>query len=101
MFTIQTGYFDDRLLPGMSLVYDKRSNSGAFLPQVQYRYTAEFSVTFGVALFMGREEPRPAALTPVGLGNRAGRHAYDDFVENGLSAVRDRDEIFLRLRYTF
>ena len=29
------------------------------------------------------------------------RNAYKDFVENGLSAIRDRDEIFLRVRYTF
>jgi hypothetical protein len=35
------------------------------------------------------------------LSNRVGRHAYRDFVENGLSAVRDRDEMFLRIRYTF
>jgi hypothetical protein len=41
------------------------------------------------------------ALYPTALGPRAGRDAYRDFVENGLSAVRDRDELFLRLRYTF
>jgi len=35
------------------------------------------------------------------IPQRAGRHAYRDFVENGLSAVRDRDEAFLRIRYTF
>jgi hypothetical protein len=32
---------------------------------------------------------------------RTRRHAFKDFAENGLSAVRDRDEIFLRVRYTF
>jgi hypothetical protein len=101
VLTVNTGYFDDRLNPSISFVYDVRSNSGAVLPQVQYRYTAEFSVTFGVAIFTGREEPRDTALVPVSLSNRAGRHAYTDFVENGLSAVRDRDEVFLRVRYTF
>jgi hypothetical protein len=30
-----------------------------------------------------------------------GRGAYKSFVENGLSAVRERDEIFMRIRYTF
>ncbi len=101
VFTVNTGYLDDRLLPAFSLVYDVRSNSGAFLPQVQYRYSSNFSATFGVAVFAGREEPRDMAISPTSLGNRVGAHAYDDFVENGLTAVRDRDEVFLRIRYTF
>jgi len=41
------------------------------------------------------------AISPTVLSDRVGRHAYEDFVENGLTAIRDRDEIFLRLRYTF
>jgi hypothetical protein len=98
---VDTGYFDDRLQPRWSLVYDFRSNSGAFIPQVSYRFTAEFSATFGAAFFVGREETRPMPLSPNSLVDRAGRRAYTEFVENGLSAVRDRDELFLRLRYTF
>jgi hypothetical protein len=101
VLAINTGYFDDRLLPSMSIVYDFGSNSGAWLPQLQYRYSANFSVTLGLAVFAGREEARPMAISPTSLSNRTGRHAYKDFVENGLSAVRDRDEIFLRVRYTF
>jgi hypothetical protein len=101
VLAINTGYFDDRLLPSMSLVYDFGSNSGAWLPQLTYRYSANFSVTFGLAVFSGREEARPMAISPTSLSNRTGRHAYKDFAENGLSAVRDRDEFFLRVRYTF
>ena len=101
VLAVNTGYFDDRLMPSMTLVYDMRSNSGAFLPQVLYRFSAEFSASVGMALFIGREESRDMAISPTALGNRTGRHANKDFVENGLSAVRDRDEIFLRLRYTF
>ncbi len=101
VLAINTGYFDDRLLPGMSVVYDFGSNSGAWLPQVQYRFSSEFSVTFGLALFGGREQTRPMPVVPSSLSNRTGRHAFEDFAENGLSAIRDRDEIFLRVRYTF
>jgi hypothetical protein len=101
VLAVNTGYYDDRLLPSITLVYDMRSNSGAFIPQLLYRFTAEFSVSFGMAFFMGREQSRDMAISPVALGDRAGRHAQEDFVENGLSAIRDRDEIFLRLRYTF
>jgi hypothetical protein len=32
---------------------------------------------------------------------RAGPHAYDDGVENVLSVIKNRDEVFLRVRYTF
>jgi hypothetical protein len=30
-----------------------------------------------------------------------GSHAYQDAAENGLSLLRDRDEAFLTVRYTF
>jgi hypothetical protein len=32
---------------------------------------------------------------------RTGRGAYHDFAENGLAPVRDRDEAYLRIKYTF
>ena len=101
MLVVETGYFDDRLIPRMTFVYDKRSNSGAFIPQFTYRFSSDFSATVGLALFNGREESRPMALSPNSLSNRVGRRAYKDVVENGLSAVRDRDEVFLRIRYSF
>jgi hypothetical protein len=101
VLSINTGYFDDRLQPALTIVYDFGSDSAAAIPQVTYRYTSDFSVTFGMAFFEGREEPRVMAIEPTVLANRVGRHAYTDFVENGLSAIRDRDEFFFRLRYTF
>lgn len=100
-FTVTTGYFQDRLLPGMTFVYDWKSNSGAALPQLQYRFTENFSATFGAAFFMGRFQGRDAALNPLSLGNRRGAHAYTNWTEQGLSPVRDRDEVFFKLRYTF
>jgi hypothetical protein len=101
VLSIMTGYFDDRLEPGLTMVYDFNSGSGAVIPQVTYKYTSNFSATFGISVFAGREQPRVMALYPTVVANRAGRNAYNDFVENGISAVRDRDEIFLKLRYTF
>ena len=101
VLAVNTGYFDDRLLPSVTLVYDMKSNSGAFIPQVLYRFNAEFSASVGMAIFTGREETRDMAMSPTALSNRTGRHANKDFVENGISAVRDRDELFLRIRYTF
>ncbi len=101
VLVIETGYFDDRLIPRMTFVYDKRSNSGAFIPQFTYKFTADFVANFGLALFAGRMEGRDMPFSPNLLEARVGRFGYKNFVENGLSAVRDRDEVFLRLRYTF
>jgi hypothetical protein len=103
-FTISTGYFQDRLLPSVTFVYDVKSNSGAALPQVQYRFTENFSATVGVESFMGRFQNRDMALEPVALTNEAAQGSpgpYHTVTEQGLSPIRQRDEVFLRVRYTF
>ncbi len=100
-FTTQTGYFQDRLLPGITWVYDVQSESGAALPSVTYRFTESFSATFGFALFWGRYEGKDLPLNPLTPGNQTGSYAYRSWVENGLAAIRDRDEVYMRLRYTF
>jgi hypothetical protein len=100
-FTVATGYFQDRLLPGVTFVYDVRSNSGAALPSVTYRFTENFSASVGLAGFFGRFQRKNPPLWSAGLVNRVGRGAYNSFVENGLSPIRERDELYLRIRYTF
>jgi len=100
-FTVQTGYFQDRLLPGMTWVYDVQSNSGAALPQVSYRFNEAFTATFGVALFWGRYQEKAFPLNPVAPSNQVQRFSYATWAQNGLSVIRDRDEAFIRLRYTF
>ena len=100
-FTALSGYFQDRLLTALTFVYDVQSNSGATLPSVTYRFSESFSAQFGLAFFWGREQPRIPYVMPQGPTNRVGQWAYSDFVDNGLSVVRDRDEMFLRMRYTF
>jgi hypothetical protein len=101
-FTVQTGYFQDRLLPSLTFVYDLNSDSGAMLPQISYRFTENFSATVGMNFFFGRWEYVDKAIAPLGVvGTEVGRNAYQDGVENGLSVVRERDEAYLRLRYTF
>jgi hypothetical protein len=101
-FTIFTGYHQDRLLTFYTTVYDFRSGSGAFLPQVIYRFTESFSGSVGVNLFFGRQQFVDSAVSELRAGlNRTGRHAYKDAAENGLSVLRDRDEIYMTVRYTF
>lgn len=99
--TITTGYFRDRLMPAATFVYDMNSNSGAFLGQVTYRFTESFSATVGAALFMGRVQAKRGPVNPVASLNPIGRGRNNSFVENGLSVLRDRDEAFLKVRFTF
>ena len=59
-------------------------------------------MTVGGAAFYGRVETTTAPLSGiVGSSGGAGRGSDRAYVENGLSSIRDRDEVFLRLRYAF
>ena len=93
--------FQDRLIPDVTFVYDVQSDSGAVLTSLDYRFTENFSAGFGIAAFAGRFQERTAALTPVSLDNRVGKGSYNAHVQNGLSVIEERDEFFLRVRYTF
>ena len=101
-FTASTGYYQDRLLPAVTTVYHFRSRSGGVLPSLQYRLTQSVSVTVGMLYFFGRTQlvDMPVRdLTPA--VNRVGPDAYRNGVDNDLSLIRKRDEVFLRVRWTF
>ena len=101
-FAVFTGFFQDRLNPQLVFVYDFRSRSGGALPQVNYRFSENFSITVGAALFAGQSRYVTMPLNGIGpAGLRSGPNAYQDSTLPGLSIVRDRDEVFMILRYTF
>jgi hypothetical protein len=101
-FTIFTGYHQDRLLLFYTSVYDFMSNSGAFLPQVIYRFTENFSATVGLNYFWGRQQWVDSPVNDLHAGlDRTGSHAYQDSVQNGLSVLSNRDEVYMTIRYTF
>ncbi|MEB2345037.1 MAG: hypothetical protein OZ948_09860 [Deltaproteobacteria bacterium] len=99
---VETGYYRDRLTPGFTLVYDFNSASGAMIPDISYRFTENLSATVSVAWFWGRFDRIVPPTHPVGgTPFRGGKHAQNDYTEEGLSPVSDRDEVSLILRYTF
>jgi hypothetical protein len=101
-FSILAGYYQDRLLPQLTFVYDFQSNSGGVISQLTYRFSERFSATFGINTFMGRVERKEAPINDLFPNrNRVGRGAYKDHVENLLALFRDKDEMFLVVRYTF
>jgi hypothetical protein len=100
--TAFTGYHQDRLMLFTTLVYDFNSGSGALLPSITYRFTENLSAAIGVNVFWGHQQLRDAPINEIRPGlNRVGHNAYQDAVENGLTALRERDEMNLTLRYTF
>ena len=101
-FAMFTGYFQDRVNPQLVTVYDFRSQSGGVLPSFQYRFTESFSVTVGMLYFFGRTELARMPINEFGPPtNRVGKDAYRVGVDNALSLIRKRDEVFLRIRWTF
>jgi len=101
-FAVNTGYFQDRLLPNLVTVFDFVSRSGAVLPSVTYRFTEAFSFSIGANLFFGRGSTADMSLMPFApASNRVGNDAFQDATEPGLSLVRSRDEAYFRIRWTF
>jgi hypothetical protein len=101
-FAVFTGYYQDRVMPNLTTVYDFRSRSGGILPSLQYRFTESFSVTVGMLYFFGRTQLVDMPVRDFApTSNRVGENAYESGVDNLLSLVRKRDEVFLRLRWTF
>jgi len=101
-FTVSTGYYQDRMLPSLTWVHDFPSQSGGVLPSLTWRFSESYSVTVGANVFYGRVQQQEAALVPRGgLAGGAGKGAYHTYTEEGLATLRERDEIYLRLRATF
>jgi len=98
--TILTGYHQDRLLPSLTWVHDVRSTSGGLIGSVTYRFSQNLSATVGILGFYGKPEPLDVALRQVVPGNLGGNYRADTRY-GGLTALAERDELYLLLRYTF
>jgi len=99
---VDTGYYRDRMLPAFTVVYDFNSNSGAVVPELTYRFTDSFSATFSASYFWGGFQAKNPPIANISdPPYRSGKGINHDYVENGLSPIRDREELGLRIRYTF
>ncbi len=97
---VATGYFNDRLLPTVVALHDFESASGGLIWQLTYRYSEAFSLTVGLLNFYGSPKtnrlPQNPVILPDAQTSFSARTRYE-----GLSAIEERDELFVRLRYTF
>jgi len=101
-FAVFTGYFQDRLNPSLVGVYDFRSRSGAALPSINYRFSEAFSLTLGASIFFGRQQLTDMPVNGIApAGERGGDNPYQNGTFGGVSLIKDRDEVYMTLRYTF
>jgi hypothetical protein len=102
---VSTGYFQDRLTPSIVSIYDFKTQSGGLLTGIGYRFTQNFSAAIGMAFFFGKPDFTDEPTAGVGPGGNRSRLPPDDLYkqtrEGGLAIVRDRDELWARVRYTF
>jgi hypothetical protein len=98
--TFQTGFFQDRLLANLTLIHELESNSGGQIFEVTYRFTGNASVRVGLNQFYGAPRrqrwPRRPAVARMHWADWSQRFNFQ-----GLSALAERDEIFVELRYTY
>jgi hypothetical protein len=100
-FTINTGYFQDRLLSQLTFVHDLRSESGGVIFDLTWRFTSNFSVAVGMATFYGSpQRADDPTLYPTSITNNGPPYSHNSRYD-GLSLLRDRDEASIRIRYTF
>ncbi|MFP6604992.1 MAG: hypothetical protein VCC19_00310, partial [Myxococcota bacterium] len=105
-FAVFTGFFQDRLGPSAVVLYNIPTQSGAFLPSISYRFSDRFSAAVGMAFFFGKPDWVDEPLVNLAPASNRDRndadHLYKVRRDGGIGAlVRDRDEIWARVRYTF
>jgi hypothetical protein len=96
--TMFTGYFQDRLNPRFTLVFDPTTSTGGLITGLGYRFTESFSTAFAVNHFFGHHVQNRAATYPIAL------YSNNDFTSDGfrgLAPVTNRDEIAWVVRYSF
>ncbi|MCG8592521.1 MAG: hypothetical protein MJE66_24795, partial [Proteobacteria bacterium] len=95
-----TGYFQDRLLPNITVIHDFMSHSGGAIMQIGYRFNEVMSLSVGGALFYGGPGLARIPDRQIGITNNGGSFETRTNFQ-GLSAISERDEVFMRVRYTF
>jgi len=96
--TAFTGYFQDRLSPGVTMAVDPTTSTGAVFWRLGYRFSGNFSTQIRVNQFFGH--PTEVQRSYFGV------LPYSDIRQThesgrGISVVRNRDEVFWNIRYTW
>jgi hypothetical protein len=99
VFTLFTGYFQDRLSPRVTLLYAPWESQGALITAVTYRWTDAFSTSIGYSQFFGHVYGQQGAYFPIEQYESVAD--YTGPVQRGVARVLYRDQAELRVRYTW
>ena len=105
--TVFTGYFQDRLNPRFTAIWDPTTSPYGLLRGIGYRWNEAFSTSFGINHFWGHATQTRVGLFPATL--LTSTDAVDWTAEarpgstiiRGLGPVRNRDAASLTVRYSF
>ena len=97
---VTTGFFQDRLTPFLVLVHDFGTHSGGAVVETTWRFSEAATVSVGMLAFYGRPETNRVPRHPIVAFDTQTDFDLDTRFE-GLSAITERDEVYLKLRYTF
>jgi len=100
VFTFFTGYFQDRLNPRLTLLYDPTSSQGAAIAAISYRWNESFSTQIGFNSFFGHTVTTQGSLFPATLYTSP-LQTQNTALGRGVTPVLNRDNMTLRVRYSF
>ncbi|MCZ6714079.1 MAG: hypothetical protein O7B29_09060, partial [Deltaproteobacteria bacterium] len=100
VFTYFTGYFQDRLQPRMSIIYDPTTSNAGVLSQLQYRWTEAFSTTIGYNTFFGRPRQVQQSYHPIALRTNTPDTTREALTRT-LAPVINEDFAFVTVRFSF
>ena len=99
VFTFFTGYFQDRLQPQASFIYDPPTGGGAIIARLSYRWNESFSTIVGITNLYGRPVQTQQAYFPIAL--RGSADTTSEAFRPHLGLLRNRDGAFVTVRYSW
>ncbi|MCP4003874.1 MAG: hypothetical protein GY725_06730 [bacterium] len=100
VFTFFTGYFQDRLSPRVTMLYQPLESQGALISAISYRWNESFSTQIGFNAFFGHEVKKQANYFPA-LQYTSPTQRTGVAMTRGITPVINRDNATLRVRYSF
>jgi hypothetical protein len=98
-FTVFTGYFQDRLNPRATLIWESGVNGGGALLGVGYRFSGNFSASVGFNTFWGDPPTVQRSYFPES-GGYSDNNLYTAG-DRALTAITNREEFTVNLRYAW
>ncbi len=100
VYTFFTGYFQDRLVPRVSVLYAPLESQAAIITGLSYRWSDAFITSLGYAQFFGHVYDQQGPYFPI--AQYGSTETYDGAVlGRGVAPIINHDQAEVRFRYTW